>query len=445
MSRLAALPKIPRYTSYPTAPHFNKSRAEFAQTILYSTASNAPVSVYIHIPFCDRLCWFCGCHTKHTKKYDPIKRYVDALVCEIDQFSAKTETKPKLAFLHFGGGSPSMLHPNEAGKIISALKSAFEFLPDVEISLEVDPTDASQTMYEALLTLGVNRISLGVQDFNWKVQAAINRPQTFEDTAAMIETLRASGITSLNVDALYGLPFQTCETITKTIDQVLGLKPDRVALFGYAHVPSIKKHQRLIDETSLPNDHDRMAQASIARNKFIDAAYEPIGIDHFALKNDKLAQAKFNGTLHRNFQGYTTDTAETLIGFGASSISSNKNAYVQNVVATGNYQKLIEEKRSVAERGFILSRDDQIRGFIIKELMCGFGLNFEKMRQEFPTQADAYIEEAFEVAAADGGELCEIKADGLIIHDNKHSHARIIASKFDAYLDKGKAVYSKAV
>ncbi|MDJ0612333.1 MAG: oxygen-independent coproporphyrinogen III oxidase [Rhizobiaceae bacterium] len=377
MNRLPRkLPQLPRYTSYPTAPHFNRHSAKEAQSILFSSVDNEnPVSVYIHIPFCDRLCWFCGCHTKHTLKYEPIKIYVDTLIEEINQFSSRIGIKPKIASLHFGGGSPSMLKPVEAKLLSEVLEKVFRFLPSTEVSVEVDPNDTSEEMIEALACLGMTRASLGVQDFNPIVQDAINRPQSFEDTWELVERLREAGISSLNIDALYGLPFQTKNSIKKTIRQILSMDPDRIALFGYAHVPSIKKHQNLIDVRNLPEDAERIEQSLAARAEILNAGYEAVGIDHFAKKADALAISKRNLTLRRNFQGYTTDRADLLLGFGASSISSSDKAYVQNTVATGNYMRLVTDKKSVAERGFVLSSDDQIRAYMIEKLMCNFQID----------------------------------------------------------------------
>lgn len=440
------LPNVPRYTSYPTAPNFTRNSAKSAQRKLYSSITpGKPVSVYIHIPFCDRLCWFCGCHTKHTLKYEPIASYVETLVEEIRQFAAKIPFRPSLANLHFGGGSPSILKSNEAKKIRNAIEAAFEILPRAEISIEVDPNDASAEMYDALQILGMTRISLGVQDFNPQVQQAINRPQSFEDTEKLILTLRHLGIQSLNIDALYGLPFQTTETIVKTAKQVLSLEPDRIALFGYAHVPWMKKHQKLIDEKSLPDNEERISQAQSARDIFSEAGYDPIGLDHFAKQDDPLAKASRASQLRRNFQGYTTDSADTLIGFGASSISSNKETYVQNTVATGNYKQLVSENLSVAERGLILCEDDQIRAFMIQSLMCNFRLDTQALILEFGDAAYSYKEEVETLFKSELVDLCSFDNGVLKLHPESREYVRVIASKFDAYINLGNSSFSKAV
>lgn len=440
------LPQLPRYTSYPTAPHFNRHSAKEAQSILFSSTNDGdPVSVYIHIPFCDRLCWFCGCHTKHTLKYEPIAKYVSSLVEEINQFADSINATPMLASLHFGGGSPSMLKTKEAKLIRKTLERAFEFLPDTEVSVEVDPNDACEEMLEAVSWLGMTRASLGVQDFNPTVQEAINRPQSFEETRDLIEKLRSKGISSLNIDALYGLPHQTVSSIKRTVRQILSMNPDRIALFGYAHVPSIKKHQNMIDTCSLPDDSERIEQSFAARTEILNAGYEAVGIDHFARKNDALAISKRNRTLRRNFQGYTTDRAKLLLGFGASSISSIAGAYLQNTVATGNYMRLVSEGKSVAERGFILTRDDQIRAYMIEMLMCNFQLDPADLRQEFGHDAEDYIKEFTQIVEHDAYGLCELNNGVLKILPGCQEYVRLIASKFDIYLNSGASTYSKAV
>ncbi|MEL7429334.1 MAG: oxygen-independent coproporphyrinogen III oxidase [Pseudomonadota bacterium] len=440
------LPNLPRYTSYPTAPHFSRHQAREAHARLCSSIQpGEPVSVYVHVPFCDRLCWFCGCHTKHTLKYEPVARYMDVVVDEIGQFADRMGFRPTLGALHLGGGSPSMMRPAEAEKLRQAIEAAFEVPADVEVSVEVDPNDACDEMYEALAALGMNRASLGVQDFDEKVQKAINRPQGFEETALLVKNLRKSGIGSLNIDALYGLPFQTAASIAKTVKQVLSLDPDRIALFGYAHVPSVKKHQNMIDTKTLPDDAERIEQSRIAREIILKAGYEAIGIDHFAVKADGLAIAKRNRKLRRNFQGYTTDTARVLLGFGASSISSCEDAYLQNTVATNSYTRQVSEQASVAERGILLSFDDQIRAFIIQSLMCNFMLDTRELELKHGELAAPYLDEIRAVALDDEDGICRMNGDNFEIVPGRQEYVRVVAARFDAYLGSGASGYSKAI
>ncbi len=291
---------VPRYTSYPTAPHFNDSLDEATyRSWLGKTGREEAVSVYVHIPFCDRLCWFCGCHTKHTTRYDPVAAYLKVLYREIELAGAAIGFKPVLGQLHLGGGSPSLIKSGDMAELRDRLESVFRFDDNAQISVEIDPSDATEDMYAGLAALGLNRASIGVQDFDPAVQKAINRPQTFEDTRDVIARLRAMGIRSMNIDALYGLPHQTIATLEKTMSDVLSLNPDRIALFGYAHVPWMKKHQQMIDEASLPDAGERYRQARHAEAILQQAGYVAIGIDHFARPGDSLAQAAQNGQLMR--------------------------------------------------------------------------------------------------------------------------------------------------
>lgn len=417
-----------------------------AEEVLFESVNpTEPISVYVHIPFCDRLCWFCACHTKHTLKYQPVARYVDVLVHEILRVPEKSGFRPKLKNLHFGGGSPSMLRPDEAHKLRFALSEAFELTSDAEISVEVDPNDASDAMMEALSILGMTRASLGVQDFDPIVQKAINRPQSYEDTADLVNAIRDMGITSLNIDAIYGLPHQTRLSISETVSQILSLDPDRLALFGYAHVPGIKKHQNMIDPVTIPDDAERLEQSRLARSMILEAGYEAIGFDHFAKPDDSLSAAKKTGTLRRNFQGYTTDQASVLLGLGASSISKCDGAYVQNIVSTGNYMRFVEESLSVAERGFVLGIDDQIRAFIIQSIMCDFRFDTAVLSARFGERGRQYVDEVRAIALDDPYGICSFNEGVLEILPDQYESVRLIASQFDAYLDIGASTYSKAV
>ena len=273
---------VPRYTSYPTAPHFNENvGAQQYAKWLEAMKLGTPVSLYIHIPFCDRLCWFCGCHTKHTRKYEPVREYLEVLYKEFDLLGSIIGDKAQIKQLHLGGGSPSMLLPEDLAILKSNLTKNFNFSDDAEISIELDPSDIDDNILSGLAQFGMTRASIGVQDFAEDVQKAINRPQTFEDTKFVANALRDLGINSLNIDALYGLPLQTQSGLRDTLTQILSLKPDRIALFGYAHVPWMKKHQQLILESTIPGLDERFAQARMAEKYLCENGYEQIGIDHF--------------------------------------------------------------------------------------------------------------------------------------------------------------------
>jgi oxygen-independent coproporphyrinogen III oxidase len=437
---------VPRYTSYPTAPHFaDQAGLAIAQSRLAALKPDEAVSLYMHIPFCDRLCWFCGCHTKHTLKYAPVEAYAGALIREMATVRETVGYPVGLAHVHLGGGSPSMLCQPEFDRLARALRDNFAIDGNTEISVEIDPSDVTAETLRGLSALGVTRASIGVQDFDAKVQKAINRPQTFEQTRDVVEALRASGIGSINIDALYGLPLQTEDRLVSTIEKVLSLAPDRIALFGYAHVPWLKKHQTMIRDEDLPGTQDRFRHAALAAGQIADGGYQRIGIDHFAKPEDGLAIAAREGRLFRNFQGYTTDGCRTLIGLGASAISSYGDAYVQNIVPTSQYEKAALAGRLTAMRGVQLNSDDRIRAYIIERLMCDFALSFDALERVFGPAARPYVAEARIACARDRFGLCTVTGDGLAIREETRPFARIVASWFDAYLDEGSARYSKAV
>ncbi|EKF59732.1 coproporphyrinogen III oxidase [Agrobacterium albertimagni AOL15] len=437
---------VPRYTSYPTAPHFHEGIdcGKYAQWLEAITAQER-ISLYIHIPYCDRLCWFCACHTKHTLKYEPISIYLESLKKEIAAVGALVSRNAAVTAVHFGGGSPTMVRPDDMIDLMAALRSAFTFAEDVEISVEMDPNDLDEPRYDALATIGMTRASLGVQDFHPEVQKAINRIQTFEHTKSVVEAVRARGVHSVNCDILYGLPHQTEATVAETVKDILSLAPDRIALFGYAHVPWMKKHQTMIKDEMLPGLEERYAQMSLAASMLVAAGYEPIGIDHFALPDDRMAIASREGRLRRNFQGYTDDAAEALIGLGASSIGQLPQGYVQNMPATGEYQRMADAGGLAAVRGVEVSDDDRLRRRVIEEIMCRFAISFSELRQEFGDAVDAIAAEAKSFAQSNQDRICLIEGDRFVITDAGRPFARTIAAVFDSYLANGKGRHSIAV
>ncbi len=437
---------VPRYTSYPTAPHFNESvQSQTVSKWMGLIPNDEAISVYIHIPFCDRLCWFCGCHTKHTLKYEPVKRYLQTLYKEIRLAAQKIGRKQTLAHLHLGGGSPSLLRANELMELKAVLLECFTFTNETEISLEFDPTDLDEDALLAFTAFGVTRASLGVQDFDPLVQETINRIQSFEQTQFVIETLRSYGVKSLNIDALYGLPHQTLVTLGDTLEQVEALSPDRIALFGYAHVPWVKTHQKLIPEDSLPDNAERFAQARFAEGFLESAGYDAIGIDHFARSTDSLTLAYRGGQVRRNFQGYTTDQSDTLLGFGVSSISQFKEGYAQNVKDTHSYKRALEEGYLPTQRGYTLSTQDRLISAAINELMCYFTLSPHALIQRFGVSASDVIRRAEQIVAEDEfGFFIKTKGRFEITPEGR-PFARTYAAKFDAYLASNQARYSVAV
>jgi oxygen-independent coproporphyrinogen III oxidase len=437
---------VPRYTSYPTAPHFGThiSNTEYGEW-LASVEDSDKLSLYVHIPYCDRLCWFCACHTKHTLKYEPVAIYLEALHKEVAAVSALVNPRARVTALHFGGGSPTMMRPDDIRAIGALFRSSFNFADDAEISVEMDPNDMDEARYDALADIGMTRASLGVQDFEPDVQKAINRIQTFEQTKSVVDAVRARGVHSVNCDMLYGLPHQTMATLEKTVEQIVSLDPDRIALFGYAHVPWMKKHQTMISENLLPDAVARFDQARMASAMLTAAGYEAIGIDHFAKASDTLAVAAREGRLRRNFQGYTDDAADALIGFGASSIGQFRQGFVQNMAATGEYQRMAQTQGLAVVRGLAFSQEDRLRGYVIERIMCDFAVSFSDLSARFGALADDLIGEARQFVAANPDHLAEIRDGVFVLTESGRLFARSVAANFDTYLSNGKGRHSIAV
>ncbi len=437
---------VPRYTSYPTAPHFHEGIDNTTyRGWLGALGHRNRLSLYLHIPYCDRLCWFCACHTKHTLKYEPIAIYLEALKQEIAAVGALVSPDAVVSAVHFGGGSPTMLDPQDMQDLMDCLRRHFTFGLAPEISVEMDPNDLDDSRYDALAAIGMSRASLGVQDFDDKVQKTINRIQSFEQTRSVVDAVRARGVHSVNCDILYGLPFQTCETLKRTVDQIVSLAPDRIALFGYAHVPWMKKHQSLIPEHALPDVAERYRQMTMAGEMLRQAGYSQIGIDHFARPTDTLSQAAEAGALRRNFQGYTTDTADALIGLGASSIGRLPQGYVQNMVATGEYQRMVGEGGLAAVKGIELSQDDHLRSHVIERLMCDFSIDLSDLQHRFGKVSHSVRDQAQQFAAGDRDGLVRLDADIFAVTEVGRPFVRNIAAIFDTYLGNGRGRHSVAV
>ncbi len=437
---------VPRYTSYPTAPHFHAGidRAVYSEW-LAALPPATPISLYMHIPFCDRLCWFCGCHTKQVLRYDPIAAYLPSLLKETETVAGLVDGRGHVVALHLGGGSPSMLRPADLMALSASVQRQFAVSAALEFSIEIDPNDMTPDRYDAFALAGVNRISIGVQDFDPKVQAAINRIQTFEQTRDVVDGMRQRGVTSVNLDVLYGLPHQTTEGLAATVEQVLSMQPDRIALFGYAHVPWMKKHQQLIDEAVLPGPAERLRQSVLAAEQICRAGYVAIGIDHFAKPADGLAVAAKAGRLHRNFQGYTTDAAPALIGLGASAIGGLPQGYVQNVTATGEYIRSIQEHGLAVARGLRFTPEDRMRGWVIERLMCDFAVSVRELRERFGADAAPVVKEMQYAALYDGDGAVAFDGSRFEVTDAGRSFVRSIAAAFDTYLGSGPARHSTAI
>ncbi|MDH3769984.1 MAG: oxygen-independent coproporphyrinogen III oxidase, partial [Nitrospirota bacterium] len=364
---------VPRYTSYPTAPHFHPGiDAAAYRRWLGDLPDDAPLSLYLHIPFCHSLCWYCGCHTTVARRHQPVTEYLDLLRREIELVADAARAGHRVSHLHLGGGTPTMLRPDELMRLRETLEEAFDFDADADCAVEIDPRGLERATIDALAAIGINRASIGVQDVTPEVQRAVNRWQPIEVTTQVVGWLRSAGIVAINLDLMYGLPRQTEAHLGATIDAVLDLAPQRIALFGYAHVPWMKRHQRLIDSDTLPGPAERTAQFELATTRLVEAGYVAIGLDHFARADDALVKARQVGGLRRNFQGYTTDAAPALLGFGASAIGSLPQGYVQNAVPLPAYREALRDGRLPAVRGIAIDDEDRIRRAIIERLMCEF-------------------------------------------------------------------------
>ncbi|MEM9909626.1 MAG: oxygen-independent coproporphyrinogen III oxidase [Pseudomonadota bacterium] len=438
---------VPRYTSYPTAPHFSDQvdDATYASW-LKALKPTKPVSVYLHVPFCRQICWYCGCNMKLAAKDAPINEYAAMLGREIDLVADRLPQRMKISHLHWGGGTPTALSPVALTRAMEQLADRFEFAPRAELAIESDPRTLTEDMIWTIGGLGFTRASFGVQEFDPTVQLAINRVQPPEMVRASVEGLRLAGLKGINFDLIYGLPHQTVETLTRTIELSAEMRPDRVALFGYAHVPWMAKKQRMIDEAALPGPADRLAQSKAAAEALIKAGYVAIGLDHFALPHDPLAIAAQKGTLRRNFQGYTTDTAQTMLGLGASSIGRTPEGYVQNIGETRSWSRAVEAGRLPVARGIALSNEDKLRAWVIEALMCRGHVDLEEAGARYGTPADWHSDL--------DPELDQMEADGVIVRHGKEQVemaqgagqlVRTVAAVFDTYLKAKQTGHSVAV
>lgn len=435
--------RVPRYTSYPTAAVFTtQTGAGFQDQALRALDPDQPVSVYLHIPFCERLCWFCACHTQGTKTLGPVESYIGTLEAELETMRRTLPRGVRMGRLHWGGGTPTILSPALIHRLATAIRNVFPPAEDYEFSVEIDPTMVDRARIDALAAEGMTRASIGIQDFDPQVQAAIGRLQPYDVTRACVDDLRAAGVDSLNTDLVYGLPHQTPDRIDDTITKVLGFAPDRVALFGYAHVPWVSKRQKLIDEDALPGDMARYHLATLAAERFTKAGLTPIGIDHFARPGDELEVALQTGRLRRNFQGYTADTCQTLIGLGASSISRFPGGYVQNAPATAAYIQRIDAGGLAGARGYALTDEDQMRARAIELLICNFRLDLSDLRAEFGPRADTLLP-ILQAIAARFGPFAQLRDQQLDIAPTGRALTRIIAAEFDQHVPEG-MTYSRA-
>jgi oxygen-independent coproporphyrinogen-3 oxidase len=433
--------QVPRYTSYPTAAEFTSDVAAADQRRwLVDIDTTEAVSVYLHVPYCRELCLYCGCNTKKALRDDVIAAYREALEREIALVSDVVSAPLRIARLHWGGGTPSILGPDGLASVMQVLRDRFVFEAGYEHAIELDPRYVTQSLAKGLKALGVNRASLGVQDVNPLVQAAIGRWQPMQDVEAAVTRLRSAGIQNLNFDLIYGLPLQTIASLRKTCEIVAALMPDRVACYGYAHVPRLKANQRRIDQSTLPDIEERINQAGIIAEEFLRHGFLKIGIDHFARPGDALARAAISGRLHRNFQGYTDDARETLIGLGASSISRFRDGYLQNISDVPSYVRAISAGCLAPSRGCRLDAAERQRARTIESLMCQFRADLDV------TAPDMAFDEEFALLqplARDG--LVRIEDRVVTATESGRSIVRVIAAVFDPHTRADTARFSKAV
>jgi oxygen-independent coproporphyrinogen-3 oxidase len=432
---------VPRYTSYPTAAEFSPlvAGAEHADW-LSRIDTQQSVSIYLHVPYCRDICFYCACNTKMAVRGDVISSYRRALETEIDIVARHGKSDLRIARLHWGGGTPSILGKDGLGSVIAALRRNFSFDDGFEHAIELDPRYVTEELADGLAALGVTRASLGIQDLDPLVQAAIGRFQPLVVVEAAMERLRRVGIRNLNVDLIYGLPLQTADSVRKTCAMVMGLAPGRIACFGYAHLPRLKANQRRIDETQLPSQAQRIEQAEIIADELARRGYARIGIDHFALLSDTLTQAALSGRLHRNFQGYTDDDRKILLGLGASSISTFADGFVQNISDVPRYIRAVDAGSLASARGCRIDARDRERGRIIERLMCDFAVDLDAIapcadfREELSTLAPML---------RDG--LVELKGRTLIVTEAGRPVVRVVAAAFDSYRRPPTTQFSKAI
>ena len=432
----------PRYTSYPTAPVW----ASDVGTDFYSSAltnasrqKNTPLAIYCHIPFCECRCYYCGCNTVITRNSDKVGLYIDAFKKEVESTSALLHERKTVNQLHFGGGTPTYLSNEQFGDLLDKLDENFTYSSDCEKSIEIDPRVTTEEQLKFLVSRGFNRVSLGVQDFDAEVQVAIGRVQPFELVREKLEICRKLRFQGINIDLIYGLPKQTIESFTDTLSQAISLRPDRVALYSFAFLPSVKANQMKINEEELPVTEEKYELFAKAVEMFTEAGYLQIGMDHFALPNDELSVAQNDGRLHRNFMGYTIQTSPDMVGFGMSSIGYIDNTFIQNDSTLTQYMDHVNETGFSVHKGMKLSDDDLIRQYVITSLMCNFRLEFSEFYKKFGIQyMDYFKSEHDNLSEFFVDNFLEAPNGNIRITDLGRTFIRNIAMTFDAYLGKNR-------
>lgn len=426
----------PRYTSYPTVPHWSNTptQEEWLSSVemrFNETNANQGISIYIHLPFCESLCTYCGCNTRITKNHAVEIPYVDALLKEWSMYLARFKDKPRVREIHLGGGTPTFFSPENLHRLLDGILVNAEKSADFEFSFEAHPANTTREHLQTLFDIGFTRLSLGVQDFNEKVQKAINRYQTVEDVVEVMRNAKEIGYDSINIDIIYGLPFQTLRSIEETVSEICKLRPERIAYYSYAHVPWLKPGQRGFTDMDLPTDSYKRSLYELGKELLLNADYVEVGMDHFALREDELYRSLINQTLHRNFMGYTSRKSELLIGLGVSSISDSWDMFAQNVKTLPEYYKLLEENKLPIFKGHILSNEDLLVRQLILDLMCQFSTSiaeYKKYDLHF-----AIFKSKIKPLLEDG--IIEIVNDQLIITEAGKPFVRNVCMTLDSYLD----------
>jgi oxygen-independent coproporphyrinogen-3 oxidase len=443
----------PRYTSYPTAPQFNEkcNREAYKNEFLNNKDSSVTppdVSLYFHIPYCDTQCYFCGCNMLLTRDSKRIENYLTYLIKEMDLTAPLFSEKQRVKQLHWGGGTPSYLSPEQILKLTGAIKSRFNIAEDLEASCEIDPRGLTTEHLEALREGGFSRISMGIQDFNIKTQKAVNRVQSEELTRRVTGKVRELGFSGLNVDLMYGLPYQSAESFSDTLDKIIDISADRIAVFNFAHLPQLKKHMRMIDAATLPHPDEKLKIFKLTIEKLTSSGYVFIGMDHFAKADDELTIALKNKQLHRNFQGYSTQAGLNLHAFGITGISETSNLYMQNFKTEKEYYTVLDEGLLPAFKGVILSDDDKLRREIVMRLMCDFEIDKKRISSVYNIDFNSYFADVLkDLKPMESDGLLTLNEDKIEVTGAGRLLIRNIAMCFDSYLKmkKDNTVYSRTV
>ncbi len=442
----------PRYTSYPTAPHFNENftHSDYLDEIIKTNYGPGlpDISLYYHLPYCDTLCYFCGCNMIITRNRERVKEYISYVKKEIDLLRTYILPEREVAQLHWGGGTPTHLRPDEINDLASYIKTSFNFKTDSENGCEIDPRELSREHLEALRNNGFNRISMGVQDFNEKVQKAVNRIQPEDITRQTVQWVRELNFNSINLDLIYGLPFQTLESFTDTVEKIIDISPDRIAVFNYAHVPWLKKHMALIHPEDLPKPEEKLDILKMTIEKLTRSGYVFIGMDHFAKPDDELALALNEKKLYRNFQGYSTHAGTDLYSMGITAISQLKNIYTQNFKTEKEYYNAIDNEILPIAKGYRLTEDDMLRRDVIMSLMCNFELNMKRFEDKYNIDFKKYFKWGLNnLKQFEDDNLVSIGNDKIIVTESGKLLIRNIAINFDKYIEQKEDTtkYSKTI